>query len=130
MVASIVYLDRSAFRSADVDALRSAVHRLVEFVRQREPQLVYYGFEIDAPARAMTVVAVHPDSASLELHLGIGGPEFAKVGAFIELRSIDVYGVPSDAALAQLREKGKLLGRDVTVTVHDLASGFTRLANA
>ena len=128
MADSIVYLDRSAIRSEDVDGLRAAVSALVEFVRQREPRLLYYGFEIDEANRAMSVVAVHPDSASLELHLDIGGPEFRKVGAFIELRSIDVYGVPSDAAIDQLRAKGEVLGRNVAVTVHELASGFSRLA--
>ena len=127
MADSIVYLDHSTIRSADIEGLRAAVDDLVEFVRQREPQLTVYAFEIDPARGIMSVVAVHPDSASLERHLGIGGPEFRKVGAFIELGSIDVYGVPSEAALQQLREKGRLLGRDVPVTVHRLASGFTRL---
>ena len=125
---SIVYLDRSAIRSDDIDGLRSAVQGLVDFVRQHEPQLAYYGFEIDEANRAMSLVAVHPDSASLELHLSIGGPEFRKVGAFIELRSIDLYGQPSEAALDQVREKGRLLGRDVIPVVHPLASSFSRLS--
>jgi hypothetical protein len=128
MAESIVYIDRSAVRSDDIDGLRAAVTALVEFVREREPQLLLYGFEIDEANRALTVVAVHPNSASLELHLNVGGPGFAKVGAFIELRSIDVYGVPSEAALEQLRDKGRLLGRDVPVVVHELTSAFSRLS--
>jgi hypothetical protein len=129
MADPIVYIDRSAIRSDDIDGLRAAVTELVEFVREREPQLLLYGFEIDEANRALSVVAVHPGSASLELHLNVGGPGFAKVGAFIELRSIDVYGVPSEAALEQLRAKGRLLGHDVPVVVHELASSFSRLVH-
>ena len=129
MPGSIVYIDRSAIRSANMDGLRTAIDELVEFVREREPQLAFYGFEIDEERQAMSVVVVHPDSASLERHLAIGGPEFRKVGAYIELLSIDVYGVPSQAALEQLREKGRLLGRDVPVIVHELSSSFSRLTS-
>jgi hypothetical protein len=124
----IVYLDRSVITSADIDGLRTAVRELVDFVRGREPQLLFYGFEIDADRRALSVVAVHPDSASLELHLGVGGPGFARVGAFIELRSIDVYGAPSEPALRQLHAKADALGHDVPVVVHELASSFARIS--
>ena len=128
MAESIVYLDRSTIRSDDLDGLRRAVTALVDFVRKEEPQLLLYGFEIDESRRSMSVVAVHPDSASLERHLGVGGPAFREVGAFIELRAIDVYGVPSQAALDGLRAKARLLGHDVPVQVHALSPGFNRLA--
>src|SRR5690348_5578278 len=58
MAGSIVYLDRSAIISDDLEGLRRAIHDLVGFVGDREPQLVVYGFEIDEPNRRMTVVAV------------------------------------------------------------------------
>ena len=127
MPGSIVYIDRSAIRSPDVAGLRRAVADLVEFVRAREPQLQFYGFEIDEPSSTMRVIAVHPDSASLELHLGIGGPEFRKVGAFIDLQQIDVFGEPAPAIGDQLRQKAAMLGTDAQVIVHRLDSGFDRL---
>jgi hypothetical protein len=49
----------------------------VDFIGAREPQLITYGFYIDEDAAKMTVVAVHPDSAPLELHMDIGTKEFA-----------------------------------------------------
>src|SRR5688572_2078755 len=125
MTDSIVYVDRSAITSADLAGLRKAVSDLVDFVRHQEPQLLFYGFEIDAAGGSMSVVAVHPDSASLELHLRVGGPEFAKVGAYIELRSIDVYGVPSETAIQQLDAKARTMGRGVPVVVHELSSSFS-----
>jgi hypothetical protein len=128
MSEPIVYVDRSVIRSPDIAGLRAAVANVTMFVREREPQLLFYGFEIDEPASTMRVVAVHPDSESLETHLGIGGPEFRKVGAFIDLQHIELFGRPSAAVLGQLQEKAAMLGTDARVDVRELASGFERLS--
>ena len=61
-----------------LDELKAGVHRLVDFIDAHEPQLLTYGFYIDDEAARMTVVAVHPDSASLEFHLAIGAAEFSR----------------------------------------------------
>ena len=66
MSEPILYLDRSVIRSPDVVGLREAVANLTEFVRKREPQLLFYGFEIDERMATMRVVAVHPDSEQLK----------------------------------------------------------------
>jgi hypothetical protein len=129
MSEPIVYVDRSVIRSPDLAGLRQAVADLTEFVRTNEPRLVFYGFEIDESSSTMRVVAVHPDLDSLETHLGIGGPEFRKVGAFIDLQQIEVFGSPSAAVLARLQEKAAVLGTAARVDVHELAAGFERLSN-
>lgn len=128
MSEPILYVDCSTIRSQDITGLRKAVASLADFVREREPQLLFYGFEIDEATSTMRVVAFHPDSESLALHLGIGGPEFRKVGAFIDLQQIDVFGTPSDGVLRQLRQKAEMLGSDALVVVHELASGFERVS--
>ena len=128
MPEAILYFDRSTIRSDDIMGLKDAVASLANFVREREPQLLFYGFEIDEPASTMRVVAFHPDSESLALHLSIGGPEFRKVGAFIDLQQIDVFGTPSAALVEQLRKKAEMLGTDAHVVVHELASGFERVS--
>ena len=129
MSEPIVYIDRSVIRNPDVAGLRKAVADLTRFVRDREPQLVFYGFEIDEGTSTMRVVAVHPDSESLETHLGVGGPEFRKVGAFIDLQQIDLFGRPGSAVLEQVRQKAAMLGTDAQVMVHTFESAFERLSN-
>ena len=96
----IVYIDHSNIREGSLDELKAGVQRLVDFIEAREPQLVSYGFYIDDEAARMTVVAVHPDTASLELHLEIGGPEFRKLAPLLTLTAIECYGRPSQKALA------------------------------
>jgi hypothetical protein len=123
---SIFYVDHSDVRPDAVAELRRAVSELVDFVESREPQLISYGFYIDEEASTMTVLAIHPDSASLELHLAVGGPEFRKVGQFITLRRIEVFGEPSRAALEQLQQKARMLG-DAELIVRSADAGFGRL---
>lgn len=98
---------------------------LAAFVQENMPRLISYGFFLDESRSQMTVVAVHPDSASLEYHMDVGGAEFRKFADLIELLKIEVYGRVSDAVLERLRQKAKMLGGS-TVAVHGLYAGFTR----
>ena len=125
MTQPIVYIDRSDIRPGASAELRAALAGLVAFVEGREPQLLVYGFHIDEETSTMWVVAVHPDAASLELHLRVGGPEFRKVAGFITLRAIDVYGEPGEEVTRLLHEKARILG-DATVSIHPQTVGFTR----
>jgi hypothetical protein len=126
----IVYIDHSDIREGAIDELRAGVRRLVEFIDAQEPRLIAYGFYIDEVARKMTVVAVHPDSASLELHMQIGGEEFRKLGHLLRLTGIECYGRPSERALDQLRQKAAALGDGGTVVSIGRFAGFTRTAPA
>jgi hypothetical protein len=124
----IVYIDRSEIRDGAIDELRAGVRRLVEFIDAREPQLIMYGFYIDEAAGTMTVVAIHPDQASLELHMDIGGEEFRKLGHLLRLTGIECYGRPSERGLEQLRQKAAALGEGGAVVSIRRAAGFTHLA--
>jgi hypothetical protein len=69
----------------------------------------------------MTVLHVHPDSDSLEQLMATIAPVLAPFRDLLQLRSIDVYGSPSGAVLAQLREKVELLGG--TIAIHGRVAG-------
>ena len=126
----IVYVDHADIREGSVDELRAGVRRLVEFIEAREPQLITYGFYIDDAAEKMTVVAVHPDAASLELHLEVGGEEFRKLAHLLRLTGIECYGRPSERALGQLRQKAAALGDAGTVVSVGRFAGFAHLSSA
>jgi hypothetical protein len=125
MSQSIVYIDTSAIREGKLQELESAMKQLAGFLDANVPRLLSYGFYLDGNRTRMTVVAIHPDSASLEYHLDVGGSEFGKFASLIELLRIEVYGCVSQAALDRLRRKAEMLGRGTVVT-HELYAGFTR----
>jgi hypothetical protein len=125
----IIYIDRSDVSEDRKQDLKAGIRRLVDVIQSREPQLISYAFHLDDESAVMTVVAVHPDSASLELHLEIGRTEFHKLADMITLRQIAVYGSVSDKARAMLQEKATMLGGS-DVTVHERFAGFDRPPNS
>jgi quinol monooxygenase YgiN len=126
MSEPIISLDTSLIRVGRLDELKSAVAELVEFVRSNEPRPIVYEVYVDNTESRMTVVQVHPDSASMEYHMTVAGPAFAGFAELVTLSTLDVYGKPSEELLELLRRKVQMLG-DATVNVHDLQAGFARI---
>lgn len=122
----ILYLDRSDIRHGCLEDLKEGIRRLVAVIEKEEPQLIAYGFHLDAEAALMTVTAVHPDSASLELHMEVGKDEFRKLGELISFRGIEVYGSISDRAREMLEQKVQMLG-GTGVSVCEQFAGFARV---
>jgi hypothetical protein len=125
MPQPIVYVDTSAIREGKLGELEAAMTDLAAFVEANMPRLISYGFFLDEERTQMTVVAVHPDSASLQFHMDVGGEEFRKFADLINLLKIEVYGRISDAVLERLHQKARMLGSG-TVAVHDFYAGFAR----
>jgi len=125
MPRPIVYIDTSSIREGKLEELEAAMQHLAAFVEAKVPQLISYGFFLNQDSTQMTVVAVHPDSASLEFHMDVGSDEFRKFADLIDLSRIEVYGAVSDAVLDRLHRKAQMLG-SATVTVHELHAGFAR----
>ena len=126
MSEPLISLDTSLIRDDRLDELKEAVTELVEFVRSNEPRPIAYEIYFDEAGSRMTVVQIHPDSASMEYHMTIAGPAFAGFAELITLSTLDVYGNPSEELLELLRRKVQMLG-DATVIVHDLQAGFARI---
>jgi quinol monooxygenase YgiN len=126
MSEPLISIDTSLIRDGRLDELKEAVTELVEFVRSNEPRPIAYEIYFDEARSRMTVVQVHPDSASMEYHMTIAGPAFAGFAELITLSTLDVYGKPSEELLELLRRKVQMLG-DATVVVHDLQAGFARI---
>jgi hypothetical protein len=121
----ILVVDSSDIHDGKLDEVKAGVEELVAFVEANEAEPLSYDIYFDEAGSQMTVVQIHPDSASLERHLTVAGPVFRKFADLLTLGRVDVYGRPSEAALEQVRGKAQLLG-DAPVRVHELHSGFSR----
>jgi hypothetical protein len=129
MSDAMVYVDTADVREGALEGLKPAIKELVDFVDANEPRLVAYNVYLSDDGTRMTVVHVHPDSASLEYHMEVAGPVFRQFAEFVTLSSIRLYGEPSEKLLKQLHEKARLLGRGaVLVEVEALYAGFVRFA--
>jgi len=124
---AVIYIDRSDVHEDAWDDLKEGVLALVAFVERHQPQMATYAVHFNEDANEMVVVSVHPDSASLERHIAIGGPEFKKLGHLLTLRAIDVFGPLSERGVELVQQKAAALGDGGSVTFHGQFAGFNRL---
>jgi hypothetical protein len=123
----LVYVDTSEVRDGALDELKGAIRELAEFVKENEPRLISYTVHFSEDGTQMTVIHVHADPASLDYHMDVAGPRFGRFADLLTLRSIHIYGEPSEKAVGELRDKVRLLGSG-EVIVHAPHAGFVRLA--
>ena len=128
MTDQVVFLDTSEIREGKLEELRRAVAELAEFVEANEPDPISYQVFFSDDGRRLTVLQVHPHSGSMERHMEVAGPVFARFADLLVLRTIDIYGSPSEKVVEQLRRKAELLGT-ATVAVHDREAGFARFGS-
>jgi hypothetical protein len=124
MPHALVYVDTSEVRPGALARLREAIRDLARVVEASVPRIVSYNAYFDASGQRMTVVHVHPDSASLEQHLQAVAPHLAPFKDLLRLRSIVVYGEVGPSVRARLEEKTRLLGG--TIEIHAVHAGFLR----
>lgn len=124
---AVVYIDRSDVHEDGWDELEAGIRALVAFVELHQPQMCTYAFSFDEDANEMVVVSVHPDAASLERHIEIGGPEFAKLGHLLTLREIEAFGPLSERAVELVQQKAAVLGEGGAIRLHRQFAGFSRL---
>lgn len=80
-----------------------ATKRLAVFVEQNMPRVISYGFLLDEYRAQMTVVAVHPDSESLEFHMDTGADEFRNFADLIDFRGSRSTGRSAMACVRSMR---------------------------
>jgi len=125
MPEPLILIDSSEILPGKLEEVKAGLRELVEFVDANEPRPLAYSMYLNREGTRMTVVQIHPDSASVELHMKVAAPIFARFADLIKLSTMDVYGTPSPELLRQLEQKVRLLG-GATIATHDLQAGFTR----
>ena len=126
MSGSLVYIDVSEVKEGSLDRLEGAIEELAGFIEANVPDVLAYSVFLSEDGTQMTVVHVHAEAESLERHLMTAGPVFRKFSDLLTLKSIRVYGEPSERAVELLREKASMLGSG-DVTVLRPRAGFSRL---
>lgn len=124
----IIILDTSRVRLGRIEDVRRAFEELTRFVEANEPRTLIYNVYLDSERSLVTVLQVHPDSASAEFHMDVGASEFRKFVELLDLEAIHVYGDASSELLSRLDHKSDML-HGQGVLMHGLHAGFSRLAD-
>ncbi len=83
----LVAIDRSTIREGRRGELEAAIGYLADFVRRNEPRVIAYSVYLEEHRPEMTVLQVHPDSASMEPQKG-----FARLQEAAEVEALDGQG--------------------------------------
>jgi hypothetical protein len=123
MPRPVLILDTGKVRSGRLEELRSSFADLSRFVLENEPRVLLYWVSFDQEGTHVSVIQLHPDSASAELHFELTGPLLRGFADLVEMAAVHVYGDPSEMLLERLRGKARALGGGL-VEVHPFFAGF------
>jgi quinol monooxygenase YgiN len=104
------------------DEARQRCAELVDFVETNEPRMIAFHTYLDREGSTVSIVQVHPDSASMEFHMQVNAKHFATAFDWLESsKGQQLFGQVSDALAAELAKWDEEFAH---VPVH--AAGFTR----
>ena len=126
MSEPFVFIGTHTLKEGKLQEFEKSFRELVEVVEANEPQMIAFNGYSNEDGTEVAVVQVHPDSASMELHMRVVHEHITR--AYEELldatTSIQVFGTPSDAAREMMQH---LAGSGVPLSVKPRPlGGFTR----
>lgn len=125
MSEQIVFIDKSHIVAGKLEELKLALKELSDFVDANEPRPISYAAYLSHDETELVVLQIHPDSASMELHMQMAASIFPRFKDLLTLNAMEVYGDPSEPLMAQIKKKVDLLGR-ASIAVHHQTAGFAR----
>jgi quinol monooxygenase YgiN len=101
---------------------RKRIAEHVDFVETNEPRMIAFHMYLDQDGNTLSIVQVHPDSASMEFHMQLNAKHFATAFDWLDTSVGQQYFGPiSDALAAELAKWDEAFTH---VPVHE--AGFTR----
>jgi hypothetical protein len=104
MSGPLIFIATSKLRPGALAAERRRVPGFVEFVEANEPRLLGFHEYLDCERGEVTIAQIHPDAASMELHLELVRERADRAFAETLERTarVQVLGAPSDEMLRSL----------------------------
>ena len=125
MTGPLIYVGTTKIKPGKADIARKSLAEVVNFVETNEPRLIAFHCYLDEEDSKLTVVQVHPDSASMEFHMQVNAKHFATAFDYLDATvSEQYYGTISDALAAELAKWDEPGVEVIRMPEHE--GGFTR----
>jgi quinol monooxygenase YgiN len=104
------------------EEVRKRIAELVDFVETNEPRMIAFHAYLNQDGNALSIVQVHPDSASMEFHMQVNAKHFATAFDWLD-KSLgqQLFGPISDALAGELAKWDDAITH---IPIHE--AGFTR----
>ena len=122
MSAPLINVLTYTIKPGKQEEARKRIAELVDFVETNEPRMIAFHAYLGQDGKRLSIVQVHPDSASMEFHMQVNAKHFATAFDWLDT-SIggQLFGPISDALAAELAKWDEPLPH---VPFHE--AGFTR----
>jgi len=122
MSGPLIYVGTYTIKQGDQEDARRRLAELVDFVETNEPRVIAFNTYLDRDGNTVSIVQVHPDSASMEFHMQVNAKHFATAFDWLDTSmSGQYFGPISDALAAELAKWDEAA---TYLPVH--TGGFTR----
>jgi quinol monooxygenase YgiN len=105
MSTPLIAISTVGIKEGMLEDFRRTYKEVVETVREHEPRLIaFHGF-VNKDGTEMTIIQVHPDTASMDLHMQVLRDKLGEHVAralgpeLIEPKRVEYYGTPPQSAL-------------------------------
>jgi hypothetical protein len=121
----IVFISHFRVKEGMLEPYKDLARKVTPLLQAEKPRTLAYLFYLSPSGSEATIVHVFPDAESMDLHAQ-GSEERSRVAfEFLVPSGWEIYGTPSNAVLAQMRQAASASG--VTLTVQpDYFDGFLR----
>ncbi len=103
MSGPLIFVSRSRVRPGKREQYESHLKAATEMVESEEPRVIAFNSWASEDGAEVSTMQVHPDAESLDLHFKLFAERLAdQVFQALDTYEIDIYGKPSDTALAFL----------------------------
>jgi quinol monooxygenase YgiN len=127
MAEPVVFISRFRVKAGTVDALRRYASEATEALERDKPRTVVFAMYLDEQAGRASIVHAFGDSEAMDAHFEGAADRSAAAYEFLQPEGWDVYGAPSEQAMATLRQAAETAG--VTLGVWPThVSGFVHAA--
>ena len=126
MTGPFIFIATNRLRDGRFGAEQQRVPELSRFIEANEPRLIAFNEYANEDRSEVTVVQVHPDAASMEVHMGVVGDRArdAYAQTLEATTGIQVFGTPTENVLRLLSQQAGS-GIPLRIYPHHLG-GFTR----
>jgi quinol monooxygenase YgiN len=122
MSGPLIYVGTYTVKPGKQGEARRRLAELVDFVETNEPRVIAFNTYLDRDGTTVSIIQVHPDSASMEFHMQVNAKHFATAFDWLDASmSGQYFGPISDALAAELAKWD-----EASTQVPEHAAGFTR----
>jgi quinol monooxygenase YgiN len=126
MFEPFIFINTYRVKDGKLEAFRKKFQETVEAAQANEPRLLHFATYFSEDGTEATTVQVHPNAEHMGFHMQVVASHIEEAHEYLDFTKmgIQIYGMPNDAILEQMRQ---IAGSGVPISIKSQSIGFNRL---